>query len=64
MRYTTRDMDVIRREARVSAEGSRDEVKQMQTTCAGYEGVMYKLEEMHIKKLQYKVFNSLGFQTF
>ena len=56
-------MDVIRREARVSAEGSRDEVKQMQTTCAGYEGVMYKLEEMHIKKLQYKVFNSLGFHT-
>merc|ERR1739848_110094 len=51
LRYTARDMDVIRQEARLNAQGSRDEVDQLKIVCAGFEALMIEQEKMHTKKL-------------
>lgn len=55
LRYTVRDMDVIRREARVAADGSRDEIEQMRCACAGFEVIINNMQQMHNTRLQYKV---------
>lgn len=54
LRYTVRDMDVIRREARVAADGSRDEIEQMRCACAGFEVIINNMQQMHNTRLQYK----------
>lgn len=47
-------MDVIRREARVAADGSRDEIEQMRCACAGFEVIINNMQQMHNTRLQYK----------
>ena len=55
MRYTARDMEIIRREARLAAESSKDEVQQMKMACQGYEKLMQALEKRHGDELRIKV---------
>ena len=55
LRYTARDMEIIRREARLAAESSKDEVQQMKMACQGYEKLMQALEKRHGDELRIKV---------
>ena len=58
LRYTARDMDIIRREARVAAEGTREEMEQMEIACKGYEDLIEKVEDIHKKQLLKKVWEN------
>jgi len=51
LRYTARDMDVIRQEARLNAQGSREEIEEMKIVCAGFEAMMIEQAKMHNRKL-------------
>ena len=48
-------MEIIRREARLAAESSKDEVQQMKMACQGYEKLMQALEKRHGDELRIKV---------
>ena len=55
LRYTTKDMDVIRKEAKISADDSREELERMKVVCKMYEQLFIDLETLHKKKLLQKV---------
>ena len=55
LRYTARDMEIIRREARLATENTKDEVQQMKTACQGYEKLLQGLERKHDEELRIKV---------
>ena len=55
LRYTARDMEVIRQEARLNAEGSKDEVERLKIVCRGYEEIIKHMQEIHEKQLLKKV---------
>ena len=46
VKYTTKDMDVIRREARVDSANQKEELKEMEMICGQYEYIIGKLQEM------------------
>lgn len=49
LRYTAKDMEVIRKESRISEEKARDELKTMEMICRKYESLMVELQKKHEK---------------
>ena len=55
LRYTARDMEIIRREARISADDSRDELDKIKRICKMYEQLYEDLVKMKNQTLLDKV---------
>ena len=55
MRYTARDMEVIRREARIQAEGSNSELEQYKTIVKGMGDLIEHLLTKHQDELSKRV---------
>ena len=64
LRYTARDMEVIRQEARLNAEGSKDEVERLKIVCRGYEEIIKHMQEIHEKQLLKKVSEFPDLESF
>ena len=45
MRYTSRDMEIIRRQARIQAEGNKGELDEMRSVIKNYEDVFAHMKE-------------------
>ena len=55
MRYTARDMEVIRREARIQAEGSNSELEQYKTIVKGMGDLIEHLLTKHQDEISKRV---------
>ena len=54
VKYTSKDMEVIRREARVDNDSTREELGQMRLICSQYEETIVKLQQMQLTELAKK----------
>lgn len=64
MRYTARDMEVIRREARIQAEGSNSELEQYKTIVKGMGDLIEHLLTKHQDELSKRVSKACGSARF
>ena len=63
VKYTTKDMDLIRREARVDADSARKELSQLQIICLQYDKTIIELQHMRQTELEKKdraIFCAIG----
>jgi hypothetical protein len=54
LRYTARDMEVIRKEARLQAEGSNGDLQQYKVMLSQYEAIFEHIEKKHREEIERK----------